>query len=79
MTFLGELRSAALRCSDVLLRKLLQDAADELQTAIKDLHGAPTVENAQTFNAKWVHAYWLLERFYWCDPPPGGARAREAA
>lgn len=74
MSFLRDLRSAALQHPDVLQRKLLRDITDELQSAIDRLAKEPTAETARNFNGAWVRAHWLLHQLNHSPNPSGGTR-----
>lgn len=76
-SFLLELRDAAKDCPNVLTRKLLRDAADDLDRAIAALNDNPTVENMQTLNGKWVLAVRVLKTATVTPPPSGTSGAGE--
>ncbi len=61
-TFLKDLRDAAVACNDILVRKLVRDAADELQTKLTLLHQCPTQQTMIEVNATWVKAVRVLAK-----------------
>lgn len=78
MTFLLELRNAAMKETDVLARKLLRDSADEIEAAIAALAAEPTMDSAKHFNCVWARAWRRLVQSEETSPPRGGGRARPA-
>jgi hypothetical protein len=76
MSFLKELRDAASKCPDVLICKLLRDAADNLQACVAVI-GVPTKQRMIDLNAAWVRAVKVLEKAYQTpDTPPRSDAAR---
>ena len=45
-------------------RKLLKDAADTIDTAIKAVFSWPTTENMQTLNGAWAFGVRVLKTIY---------------
>lgn len=59
-SYLFTLREAARRCPDILMSKLLRDAADDLAEMLDLLHLMPTIARIQDVNSSWALAHRLL-------------------
>jgi hypothetical protein len=59
-SFLLTLRDAAKNCPDVLTRKLIRDAADELHTSVSCMAARPSPENMRRLNGTWAKAVRVL-------------------
>jgi hypothetical protein len=79
MSFLLELRTAGLQCPNVLTRKQLRDAADDIQKAILAVSTMPCDETMQALNSAWSHAVRIYRLADFGGDSGGGARQRLAA
>lgn len=61
-SFLFECREAARVCYDILIAKMLRDAADELSAALKELDRLPSTENMQAAVALWTKAEMIRRK-----------------
>lgn len=68
MTFLLQLRTAAVQCSNVDYRRALQLAADEISGRLTILQNEPTQDNMVALNGAWANAARMLREI-----PHGGA------
>lgn len=68
-SFLFDLREAARVCPDVLVAKLLKDAANLVRVKLDVLHADPTAENMRELNAAWVRAQKVLDMSTMSTPP----------
>jgi hypothetical protein len=67
MTFLKKLRDAAMECSNIDYRALLQEAADQVEARVTDLCALPSEENMRALIGAWAKA----ERVFNGLPPEG--------
>lgn len=72
MSFLLQLRTTAASHHNVLRKKLLRDAADEVQRAVQLLQIGPTSEVMKELNAAWAHGNRQLMLAEAETPPSGG-------
>jgi hypothetical protein len=73
-----QLRDAAMKCSDVLYRQFMRDAADSLDHAILNLQA--TTGHMRVLNGYWAHAVRVLDAVPTeADPQPPVAGAPEVA
>ena len=80
MNFLLELRETAKHQTDVLQRKLLRDAADELQGAIDGVRDNPCTKTMIILNGCWMRAVGVYNRARMPEPPgSSGGALREGA
>lgn len=80
MTFLLELREAAKATADVLMRKLLKDSADDVETWLKVTYANPTTDNMQRLVGEWTNAARILKNAHMQEPtPPMGGALTEPA
>lgn len=79
-SFLLTLRNAAKDCPDILIRKLLRDAADRIVAAIQALQKHTSVDNMRDLNAEWAKAHRLLDKATTApDPNSTGGRLHAPA
>lgn len=69
MTFIKELRTAAMGCSNVEYRALLRHHADALVLRLELLHTSPTSNNMRALNAAWSQAVRVLKNIPPEAPP----------
>ena len=60
-SFLLEVREIARECPDVLLAKVVRDAADEVDAALRALILDTTANNMARLNGAWARAWRLAE------------------
>ena len=63
-SFILVCRDAAKDCPDILIRKLLRDAVDELAFALGVLNEQRSVEAMQSVNILWAKAHRVLQKAY---------------
>jgi hypothetical protein len=75
MTFLLDIRNAAMQCSDPFLLDELKLAADNLNSALECLHSDPTEDTMRRANAAWAYAHRVLMQVKAenDDDPTGGS------
>lgn len=66
-TFILECRETAARSNDILLARLMRDAADELHASCAKFATGFTAQNLIEVNAKWARAQRILVQL---DAPP---------
>jgi hypothetical protein len=67
-SFLLEVREIARNCPDLLLRKVVRDAADDVDAALRALMLDTTKENMARLNSAWARAWRVAEL---AKPTPG--------
>jgi hypothetical protein len=67
MTFLMQLRDAAMQCSNTQYRALLRAIADHIETAIDNVRWNPTEETMRDLVGYWAKAERILKNV----PPEG--------
>ena len=79
-SFLFEVREIARNCPDLLLRKVVRDAADEVDAALKALILHTTQDNMKRLNGAWARAWRVAELAKPSpdDGPGGGTLQPEA-
>jgi hypothetical protein len=79
MTFLKELRDAAMKCSNPDYRETLKRAADRIEERIAQLTDTPTHEAMIGLNGAWARAYVVLKNTPpEAEPTPPVSSAAEA-
>jgi len=79
MTFLKQLRDAAMQCSNVDYQSTLRAVVNTLETAITDLGVDPTEDHMRVLNAAWSKAARVLANVPpEADPAPLGGSVEPA-
>jgi len=80
MTALREFRETARTCVNANVRKLLQNATDELAAALDELHANPNVPQLQRVNGCWSRCSFIASKARpMPDPSPLSGGLNEGA
>lgn len=79
MTFLKQIAEVRRQCPNILHRRLLSDAHEEIVGRLHILNADPTTKNMQALVGAWTRAAVLMERVNQNNGGGGGARKRKAA